>query len=352
MQAIYHITADGQDITDLLNDRLLSLRTTDKPGMESDECELRLDDRDGAIVLPRRGAVLEISLGYRGQPLTLIGRYTVDEIEVSGPPQSLVITGKAADMRASAKSPRRAAWENLPLSAIVATIAARHGWRPACRVQAQIARADQTNESDIHFLSRLARQYNATAKVAGDTLLVLPRQGGTSASGKALAAVQLARADLRSYSVRFNDRAMQGAVKTTWHNKKTAKLEVLEVPNPDAPPGTRPTHVDRHVYPDQARAAAAAKARLATFNRATAEVRLELSGRADLAAERMLHLAGIKTGIDGEYLIDSVEHQFDFSGGWQTTVTCNGGKTGKAKAGQKRKKKAKATTVLKVPDPQ
>ncbi len=104
MTPAFRVVADGADITAMINDRLLQLKTTDKPGMESDEFELRIDDRDGAVVLPPRGASIEIFLGYVETSLTRIGRYVVDEIELSGPPDTLVITGKASDMRGSGKT--------------------------------------------------------------------------------------------------------------------------------------------------------------------------------------------------------------------------------------------------------
>ncbi|PYD23934.1 MULTISPECIES: phage late control D family protein, partial [Pseudomonas syringae group] len=99
MKPIFRIVADGTDITALINDRLIQLRTTDKPDMDSDEFELRIDDRDGAVALPSRGADVEVYLGYDGQKLTKIGLYTIDEIEVSGPPDTMVIKGKASSMR-------------------------------------------------------------------------------------------------------------------------------------------------------------------------------------------------------------------------------------------------------------
>ena len=37
MKPTYQIVADGKDITALINDRLLLLRTSDKPGMDSDD---------------------------------------------------------------------------------------------------------------------------------------------------------------------------------------------------------------------------------------------------------------------------------------------------------------------------
>lgn len=62
MQPSFRIVADGTDVTQRLNDRLLKLTLLDKPGMESDSLILRLDDRDGQVALPRRGAVLEVHL--------------------------------------------------------------------------------------------------------------------------------------------------------------------------------------------------------------------------------------------------------------------------------------------------
>ena len=66
MTLTFRIVADGADITALINDRLLLLRTTHKPGMESDDFELRIDDRDSAVSLPSRGASIEVFFGYSG----------------------------------------------------------------------------------------------------------------------------------------------------------------------------------------------------------------------------------------------------------------------------------------------
>lgn len=115
MRAIFQIIANARDITDLLKDRLISLQLTDRSGLQSEECEIRLDDRDDRIAFPRKCVLLRISLGWEGQGLSFMGAYTVDEIEFSGPPRTLTIRGKPADMACLAKSPREHARENVPL---------------------------------------------------------------------------------------------------------------------------------------------------------------------------------------------------------------------------------------------
>ncbi|MNJ34749.1 phage late control protein GPD [compost metagenome] len=347
MRPVFRFVADGKDITALINDRLLMLRTSDKPGMESDEFELRIDDRDQAVALPSRGAHIEVLLGYSGKALARLGRYTVDEVELSGPPDTLVIRGKASDMRGSGKTTRSGSWEGVPLQQIVGDLAARNGWQPVCPVATKVPRIDQLNESDFNFITRLAKQYDCTAKVGDGKLLVLPRQGGQSASGKALGMVSITRQDVSRYQFRLSDKSSQKAVQARHQDKKSGALQTVDLGNEDAPDGLPPVHTDRHIYPNKSAAQQAAKARLAAFNRSTASVRLEMAGRTDLFAERMIRAQGFKGGLDGEYLVDSVEQVFTQSG-WTTTVECNGGKKGKAKA---KSKKTKETKPLQVVDP-
>lgn len=330
MKPEFSIQADGKDITALINDRLLLMRTTDKPGLESDEFELRIDARDGVLALPARGAVLAVHLGYSGQTLTLLGRYTVDEVELSGPPDTLVIRGKASDLRGSGKTIRSGSWEGVTLQRIVADIAARNGWQAVCPVTTQIARIDQYSESDFNFITRVARLHDCTAKLANGQLLVLPRQGGKSASGQALGVVSLSRAEVSQWQFRLADRSTHKAVRTRHQDSASGRVQAVELANEAAPDGMQPLYTDRHLYPNRSAAEQAARARLASFNRDTASVRLDLPGRTDLFAERSIEARGFLAGLDGLYLIESVEQVFT-SSGWRTTLQCNGGQQGKAR---------------------
>lgn len=239
-----------------------------------------------------------------------MGRYTVGDIEVSGPPDTLVIRGKASDMRGTARITRSGSWENVPLSKIVSDIAARNGWTPECPVATAVPRADQLNESDFNFITRLAKDQDRTAKVADSKLLVLPRQSGQAASGKNLPTITIRRSDVSRWQFRFTDRTTQKAVKARFQDKKTGELVKLTLDNEDAPAGLPPVHTDRHIHPNRSAAEQAAKARLAAFNRSTAEVRLEMVGRTDLFAERQVNAQAFKDGLGGEYLVDSVEQVF------------------------------------------
>ncbi|SEF05260.1 hypothetical protein SAMN04490198_4764 [Pseudomonas palleroniana] len=106
------------------------------------------------------------------------------------------------------------------------------------------------------------------------------------------------------------DRNSHNVVSTKHQNKKDGKLSVVTIDNCDAPDGLPAVHTYRHIYPNKTAAESAAKARLAAFNRSTADVRLEMPGRTDIFAERSINAQGFKVGLDGEYLVDSVERAF------------------------------------------
>lgn len=348
MKPDFKVIADNQDITDLLRDRLLSLRTTDKPGLESDDCEIVIDDRDGAVAFPKKGATLEISLGYVGEPLKFVGRYKVDEIEISGPPQSMMIRGKPGDLVASLKEQKRRSWENTTLDAITGDIARNNGLQPFCPLNPAIVRADQINESDMHFITRMARQYGATATVKDGKLIVVTRGEGKSGSGLKMPSITLHRDDIASYSLSFPDRALYSEVRASYHNRNTGQLQTIVLTN-DSAPGIAhaPKHTDRHIHPTADEAQAAAQSRKAALNRATMSGRIELTrGRADVGAEKWLELAGIKDEADGTYLIESVEQNFSRTA-WITTIRINAGNEGKSGIGRVDAKK-KELQVLKI----
>ena len=182
MRPAYRILADQRDITDAIRDRLLSLTLTDEAGYQSDAVSLRLDDREGRIELPRKGAKLEVELGYEERGLAQMGLYVVDEIELAGPPDTLTIQAKAVDMKSSLKQHKTRAWSNT-IQEIVSTIAQEHGLEP--RVDStlgaiRIPHIDQTEESDLHFITRLGQQYDAVGKPAEHYVLFVPHGQASS----------------------------------------------------------------------------------------------------------------------------------------------------------------------------
>lgn len=322
MRPAFRIEADGADITGRLSDRLLSLVVTDAAGWQSDTAVIRLDDKvrgratGGAIALPRKGAKLRIWLGL--ERAAFMGVFTVDELTVEGPPATVTISAKAADMRQEMKAPVTRSWHGVTVGDLVATVAARHGLSP--RVAAELAgvvldHVDQTEESDLHLLTRLAKDLGAVMKPAGGHLVFAPRGKAKSVSGQALGAVVLTPADVKHWSATLADRGRYGAVIAAWHDGAGAALREAKVEI-----GAGPARRMRDSYPSEAVAKAAAAAELEKLNRGSSTLSVTGLGNPTLAAEAPLTMTGFRTGIDGPWTITKATHRLDGSSGYTTEI--------------------------------
>lgn len=229
----FSISIEGRDITTVLDNRLMSLTLTDNRGFEADQLDLDLDDADGKIALPRRGAVITLALGWKGQPLFPKGAFTVDEIEHTGAPDRLTIRARSADFRETLNTRREKSWHKTTVGEVVKEIAARHKLKMALGKDLSdkpVEHIDQTNESDGSFLMRLARQYGAIASVKNGNLLFIRQGQGKSASGKPLPVITITRKDGDSHRFTLADRGAYTGVIASWlHTREPAKKESTTV---------------------------------------------------------------------------------------------------------------------------
>jgi len=217
MQPTFLILADSTDITRAVADRLLELVVTDEAGLSSDALRLTLDDRrraDGAIAqLPKIGTVLEVSLSYTGRSWVAMGKFIVDEIEIRSPPATLSVSAKAADMVGPFRSPKTRSREATTLGALVSAIATEHRYQAKIDPELgaiAVPHLDQTAESDMALLTRLAAKHDAVAKpVAG--FLVLARQGAAKTiTGQSLPTLQLEPEQLAQWRYQHSARKPAG----------------------------------------------------------------------------------------------------------------------------------------------
>lgn len=315
MTPIFEVYANKTDITGQIKDRLLSISTTDEAKYKSDTVEIRIDDRDGKMIVPNTGAELDVFLGYQETKLTHIGLYTVDEIGLEGPPATLIIPAKATNMKKSLKVQKSRSWDNITYGALVAKIAAEHGLDPKVSEDLAvllIAHVDQTNESDLHLLTRLAKQHDAIAKPVMGKLLLLPHGEAKSVSGKTLETVALRRKDLsdqNGWSYRSADRGKYDSVKAFWYNKDVAE-KVEEMVGQAGR-----TYTLRHTYPSALEAKTAAKAKHSALNRGKETLELSTTlGQPKIRAEGKISISGVRDKVNTEWSVVRVEHDFSEAG--------------------------------------
>lgn len=222
---IVEIAIDGVSISSILKSRLIRLTHIDNRGFEADTVEVELDDSDGRLDLPPRGAELALWLGWKAGGLVYKGLYTVDEVAHSGAPDTLSIRANSADLRSGLTTQRERSWHLITLGALVQTIAIENGLKAVVGPSyfgVIIDHLDQTNESSANLLTRLAQQHDAVATVKDGRLLFIPAGAGVTASGKKIPGVTIVRRDGDRHQFNIADRATYTAVRATYHDVNLA----------------------------------------------------------------------------------------------------------------------------------
>lgn len=331
----FQILVNGTDISPKVKSRLMSLRLTDNRGFEADTVEVQLDDADGELAMPPKGASMQVRIGWKGSALVDKGTYTIDELEHSGPPDSLTIRGKSADMRGTLQQSREQSYHQQNISSIIDTIAARHQLKAKIsdKLKAEvIEHIDQTNESDANFLTRLAEQFDAIATVKNGNLLFLQAGQSNTASGMALEGVEITRQSGDSHHFGVADRDAYSGVVAYWQNDKGAKRQTVKAKKPKA---AKPDDITitvgekeimvgsndnvktlRHIYANKQNAERAARAMWDKLQRGVATFTITLAmGRPELFPEQPVSVSGFKPPIDNSaWILTRVEHNINDMG--------------------------------------
>ncbi|EIW5631350.1 late control gene D protein [Klebsiella pneumoniae] len=334
-----NVLMGGKALT-VLDEKLISLELTDNRGFNADELTISVDDSQGDIALPPRGAELSISLGWQGEPLIYKGIYIVDEVSHSGPPDRIDITARSADFRDEFNVKREVSWHDVTVERIVSAIAHRYKLKPIISEQlmnAEIDHADQTQESDMSFLTRMADILGAIATVKNGCLLFILPGGGVSANGKALPEFAITRSSGDRHSFRIADRDAYTGVQAYWLDLDFGKKKKVTVRKRKKTAEKKPrsssregdyiagedgnVFVLRTTYSSEIAAQRAAAAKWQQLQRGAAEFNLTLAyGRADLYPEMHGTVTGFKEAIDNQdWIIAKATHSID-DNGFQTRL--------------------------------
>ncbi len=321
-QADYRVTLNGKDLSPLIAPDLISLTLSECRSDEADTVEITIDDSKGKYDIPKRGDSIKVSLGWMGDRLVDKGSFTVDEVEHAGAPDVITIHGRSASMSSDMHERREKSWHGASLGAMVRTIAARYSMTPVVSAKLGaivIAHIDQTHESDMSFLTRLAKRYDAVMNVKDNRLVFMPVGEGVTASGKALPVIALTRQDGDRHRYHVSERENYSAVRAHYHSNGRAKRLSVIV-------GGENNHnvkVLPEDYATKEEALAAAEAEYKRTQRGQATLDYTLArGRADVFPELPVTVTGFKPDIDQTaWLVKLVRHSLTGDGGFTSELS-------------------------------
>lgn len=185
------IAFDGVDITKSIKPYLLSMSYTDNEEDETDDLQIKLQDRDcvwlekwlyqaidaaAAAKLRMEAVIVRKNWNGGGKDDVLpCGAFELDSVEADGPPHTVTINGTSLAFSASIRQTKKSkAWEAYSLSGIAREMAASAGMTLMYEAGTDPSydRVEQIKSSDIEFLSTLCHNAGISLKAAGKILVL------------------------------------------------------------------------------------------------------------------------------------------------------------------------------------
>jgi phage protein D len=324
------ITADNKPLNDLILSRIISVTVTDNRANEADELSIVLDDSDGALELPKRGVRLNCKMGFIGEELHDKGDFIVDEAEWSGPADAITVKASSANFKSSIKVAKSKSYHRKSFGEVANEIAKNHQLELIMTADLKainLNHIDQTNESDLNLLARLAKTNGAEMAVKKDRLLIFKAGTAKSASGQDLPSITVTRSTGDQFRYNEQDRESDyTGVSAGYQDLGKAKRQRVTSGNPEKRGGgndpTTKTKVIKGTFASKEDAQRAADAKMDEIKRQMAKFSISLAyGIPEISTESPVKLDGFKNEIDRlKWIVEKATHTYNKSNGLITQL--------------------------------
>ena len=281
----------------LLNQRLISWEHIDAAGLESDQLTLVLD-LEGLEGLPTLGGKIGLQVGYLESGLVDKGQFKVTRLTPTLFPLRLTLVATAAPFsgkdESGFKERRTASHGPTTLGGLFRELVGRHGFSPRVDPELaliRIAHVDQSNETDMGFITRLASKYDAVAKPVNELYVLAKPAQVKSLSGKVLPDVRLSvTRDNRPGDHAFISATLEETARTQNQGCKTCFWDTAAGALREVVTGSSPYKVIRQKQASEEEAKAIGEAEVRKMLREKYKLKVTCPGDPLLAAEGLLVL--------------------------------------------------------------
>lgn len=317
----FEILIDGKKATGLYS-RLIGIRINDETGEDSDKVTLSFEHQPG-LDIPSTNPKIRILLGF--DALVDMGEFYMDEVEWLNDERLQTLSGKGFLTKSKSKVKRSQSYEKLNLGEIVDEIASRNKLKvtvdPELKAFTFKEKQVQKEESDLHFLTRILKPLDGVQKIRGDILVVAKKGSSRLSSGETLGRVSIDESQTVGLRYLGSGRQDYGKAVYKVRDKQTGETKTLEIP------GEGETLRVGKTFNDPELAKKAAESALRKAKRGKEEMSFELPvGRAEIRAESIIDMKCSVPSAGGEWVVDSVEHEYSKNSGFVSRLTLKRGK--------------------------
>lgn len=286
--------------------RALSGQIVEYDGDHADELHLAVSNHDGRLKKPRADETISVAAGWRETGVVKFGQFVVTEVTKVGPRAEFHITGHAADLKKKLKEQKSRAWaKDKTLGDVIRDVAKDNGLTAA--IDQELAKIQiekiiaQAGESDMHLVTRLARQYGALAKPKDGRLIFVKKGAGRTASGGEAGRAIITPNDCVGFTFSSNARNERGKAKAAHYDRSKAKRTTEQSTGGAASDGA-PDYFAPNIFGTQVEAVKTAQGRKAQFDRDTGAAHLTLApGQVGVAPGGVIVTQGFGDDDDREW---------------------------------------------------
>ncbi|EII2806789.1 phage protein D [Salmonella enterica subsp. enterica serovar Java] len=341
-QPAYRLVYNRKDITHDVSVYVTSVSYTDKLSGESDEIQVDLEDAEGRwrdAWYPGKGDTLTLQMGYAGETLRECGTFSIDEIELSGPPDSVSLRGLATSVTVAMRTKVSRGFENTTLAAIAQRIAGKHHLQLQGQIEPlTLDRVTQYDETDLAFLKRLARDYGYLVKVTHTHVIF----SSLDKLRDAPPTFTFTRSGISRYSLRDTINRIYKGAKHRSQNSRTKQVVTYQADGGESTTTVSTATRGQNTSADtlmlsgraanQGAAGHRTRAALSLKNQYQKVATLSMAGNIRLRAGHNVTLTRFGAS-DGKWLTGSVRHSMTRSGGYTMVVELARGPVAKKSPG-------------------
>jgi phage protein D len=316
----WSIEYQGVNITGEIAPMVRRIAYVDRLSDASGEVEVEAEDREQRWQgpwYPALGDVMNVMIGYRGEPMLPCGDFEIDDLELAGPPDVFRMRALAAYITPAMRTANSVGYENQTLLEIAATIAGKYGLTIASAPELEgvaFARITQDHETDLAFLKRLAIEHGYDFTVRGGVMVFF----AIAALEAVPPTATIVRSDTERFGFRNRTRKVYNGAQVAYFDPASKELITANAAASSAAvSGDMLKIVTR--CENAAQAALKVDAALHRHNMLAVTASVVMPGVPALAAGGAVLLSGLGT-LDGTYLIELARHELSRARGYTTAI--------------------------------
>ncbi len=304
----FRILVNDKDVTESLRPYLVDIEYTDDIDDEADGFSIKFQGKE--FIPPSFKDVLKVWIGYQDN-LWFIGSFIVLKPRLEYETMEVVVTATPVDFGSDIKEKRTMAYENVTLDQILHKIASRYklGIKNSFPKRSYKHKS-QTNQSDLDFMQRLAKESGATFAIKNNMIIFRPKNG-SDGDGE-LPSFTIDAKNTKGLWLETLDKTAYGSCVASWHSTKENKTKSVTVGK-----GSPVLHI-KSTFKDESDARMKALARLDESRRGEARGGFECEGMNVIAGSRM-SLSNLPPGWPSSFGVKQARHVWG-EGGYTVSV--------------------------------